>query len=456
MAVPLLLAKRETVDASGCRRFVQAPGAARIRHNAVMKRWAKWLLATVLFVVVLLGGVALALRHWVGSADFRDRVAAQVSTAVGVPVELGAITVDLWPVPAVALDKVQIKSRPALTLERIEARPVWAGLLQRKLEIATLVVRNAVVPEPALAAIAAGVKKQSARAPGAGSDAGIRVLPRRILLDGVTWVDSKGVAMTMDARAQLGDDGLPTEAELTIRKGRFEGSKASLRREADDWLLNAGIGGGTVKGRFQVKPDGKGASLLQGQFDTKDVEVSALTAPSATLTGRIEAHTDLHATFREPAAIPDVLQTETKFTVRNAVVHGIDLEKAVKSIGLNRGGETHLNTLAGNVATQGHAVQLSNLVATSGKLSANGNVAMAPNRSLNGRVTVDLASAAAGGAIGVPLAVGGTLDSPSVTLTRGALVGAAIGTAIAPGLGIGAGAKLGDQLGQGLKGLFGK
>jgi hypothetical protein len=142
--------------------------------------------------------------------------------------------------------------------------------------------------------------------------------------------------------------------------------------------------------------------------------------------------------------------------VHNAVVHGIDLEKAVKSVGLNRGGETHLNTLAGNVSTQGHAVQLSNLVATSGKLSANGTIAMAPNRSLNGRVTVDLASAAAGGAIGVPLAVGGTLDSPSVTLTRGALVGAAIGTAIAPGLGTGAGAKLGDKLGQGLKGLFGK
>jgi hypothetical protein len=435
---------------------VQAPRPARIRDNAVMKRWVKWLLATVVFLVVLLGGVAFALRQWVGTADFRDRVAAQVSTALGVPVQLGGIAVDIWPVPAVALDKVQIKSRPALTLERIEARPVWAGLLQRKLEIATLVVRNAVVPEPAVAAIAGALKKQPHAAPGASTDPGITVLPRRILLDGVTWVDSKGVAMTVDARAQLADDGLPIEAEVTIRKGRFEGSKASLQREADHWLLNAGIGGGSVKGKFQVKPDGKGASLLQGQFDTANVEVSALTAPSATLTGRLEAHTDLHAAFREPGAIADALQTETKFTVHNAVVHGIDLEKAVRSIGLNRGGETRLNTLAGNVATQGHAVQLSNLVATSGKLSANGNVAMAPDRNLNGRITVDLASAAAGGAIGVPLAVGGTLDSPSVTLTRGALVGAAIGTAIAPGLGTGAGAKLGDSLGQGLKGLFGK
>jgi hypothetical protein len=89
-------------------------------------------------------------------------------------------------------------------------------------------------------------------------------------------------------------------------------------------------------------------------------------------------------------------------------------------------------------------------------LSANGNVAIAPNRSLSGRVTVDLASGAAGGAIGVPLAVGGTLDDPSVTLTRGALVGAAVGTLLAPGVGTGAGAKLGDRLGESLKGLFGK
>jgi hypothetical protein len=58
--------------------------------------------------------------------------------------------------------------------------------------------------------------------------------------------------------------------------------------------------------------------------------------------------------------------------------------------------------------------------------------------------------------VGVPLVVGGTLDSPSVSLSRGALVGAALGTALAPGVGTGAGAKLGDSLGDSLKGLFGK
>ena len=81
---------------------------------------------------------------------------------------------------------------------------------------------------------------------------------------------------------------------------------------------------------------------------------------------------------------------------------------------------------------------------------------MTPSRDLSGRVTVNLTSASAGGKLGLPLMVGGTLDSPSVTLSQGALVGAAIGTVLAPGVGTGAGAGVGDQLGEKLRGLFGK
>jgi hypothetical protein len=138
------------------------------------------------------------------------------------------------------------------------------------------------------------------------------------------------------------------------------------------------------------------------------------------------------------------------------VVHGIDLRQAVRTVGLSRGGNTPLDVLAGRLATSGNSMQLTQLVASAGNLSAKGEVAMAGDKSLSGRLDVDLAAAATGSAISVPLVVGGTLDNPSVTLSRGALIGAAIGTAIMPGVGTGAGAKLGDKLGQGLRGLFGK
>ena len=57
---------------------------------------------------------------------------------------------------------------------------------------------------------------------------------------------------------------------------------------------------------------------------------------------------------------------------------------------------------------------------------------------------------------GVPLVLGGTLDNPELTLTRGAMLGAAVGTILMPGVGTGAGAKLGDRIGGTLNGLFGK
>ncbi|MES3001715.1 MAG: AsmA family protein [Pseudomonadota bacterium] len=422
-----------------------------------MNRIVKWLLIAVGVVVLVLACVVFALQRWVGSDDFRERVAQQISEAAGVPVKLGGISVSVWPLPAVALEQVQVQSKPALTLERVEARPVWAGLLRGRLEISTLIVRNAVVPELAVTAIAAAFQKKRGAAPKPADGKGsMAFIPKRTLLDHVTWVQAKGGRQTVNAEAQLDDDGLPASVRAEVVEGKFTGAKGTMDREGDQWALKVDIAGGTIAGKVGLKPGAKGGSMLKGQLDTANVEISQLTAPSKTLTGRLEARTTLSAEFRDAGAIADALQTQTKFTVRNAVVHGIDLAQAVKTVGMNRGGETHLDTLAGNVNTQGRTVHVTNLVATSGALSANGNVTMTPERNLSGRVTVDLTSAAVGGALGVPLVVGGTLDSPSVTLSRSALVGAAIGTVLAPGVGTGAGATLGDKLGSGLKGLFGK
>jgi uncharacterized protein involved in outer membrane biogenesis len=422
-----------------------------------MPRIAKWLLALVGLLIVLLAAVAVALHLWIGTDDFRARVAREVSAAAGVPVELGGLSVDVWPLPAVAADRVLVRSQPALTLERIEARPMWVPLLQGRLEVATLLVRNAVIPQDAIAAVGAAHRKAHPEKPGQARKADVAfAFPRRIVLDKVTWVDGKGNRSVVDAQAHLDDDGLPELVDFSVTQGRWQGVQAKLQREADHWSLRGKVGGGSIEGKLRLVKGAKGASALDGQFDTANVEVSTFTAPSRTLTGHLEAHTTVHADLRDLGAIADVAQSQTKFTIHNAVLHGIDLAQAVKTVGMNRSGETQLDTLAGNLITHGRAAELTNLVASSGVLSANGHVAMAADKRLSGSVAVSLTAAAAGGALAVSLAVGGTLDAPAVTLSKGALVGAAIGTAIAPGLGTGAGAKLGDQLGQGLKGLFGK
>ncbi len=423
-----------------------------------MPRIVKWLLILAAGAILLLAGVAMALQTWVNSADFRGRVEREASAVLGVPLHLRGVAVDVWPLPAVALEGVEIQSKPPLTLERVEARPVWAALVAGRLEIATLIVRTAVLPAQAIASVAAGIQKArhtatAAATPSPPAAAMPAWLPRRTLLDDVTWVDAKGVSMTVDAQMHQGDDGLLENLTVKVLKGRLEGAQLHLERQGARWMFSAELGGGTIKGPVTFKPGAAGvASVLEGALDTADVEVSAITAPSRTLTGRLEAHTTFRSNFKEPGALADTLQSQTRFTVHNATVHGVDLAQAVKSAGMNRAGETRLDTLAGHVSTQGAAAQLTNLVANSGVLAANGNVAVAPNRSLSGHVSVALGTSALSGAVGVPLVVGGTLDEPSVTVSRSALVGAALGTMVAPGVGTAVGEKIGDKLGR----LFGK
>ncbi|MDO9357386.1 MAG: hypothetical protein Q7T70_00145 [Polaromonas sp.] len=451
-----------------------------------MAKILKWLVFLSAASLLVLAGVALGLHSWVGSDGFRERMAREASAALGAPVTLDGIEVALWPVPAVAVNGIRIEGKPGLSLARLEARPRWNGMLQGRLEIATLVLRDAVLPQPAVDALLLGLrarKKQEpaapvAAAPPAPPSAGApelpadvaRWLPRRALLQRVRWISAKGVASTIDAEMKLGEDGLLDEAQVTVLDGHYKDAKASLQREeprdaADSWAVRVDIGGGNVTGRIGVqeidKAPGGPAIVLKGELETQGVEVSALTAPDRPLSGRLDASTTLQARAATLTGLVEALQTQTRFSVKEPVVHGLDLVKAVQTVGLSRGGQTRLDALAGQVHTNGRSAQVNNLVASSGALSLTGQVAVSPARALSGRLSVNLSAASKigsvlGGAIGVPLTVSGSLDAPEVTLTRGALLGAAIGTAVMPGAGTGAGLQLGDKVGQGLKKLFGK
>ncbi len=429
-----------------------------------MKRILKWLVLAGLALMLLLAVGAWALQRWIATDDFRARAEREASAVLGVAVKLERIEVAVWPLPALALGGVQIQTRPLLTFERLEVCPAWRGLMAGRLELDSVLVRGALLPQSALETLLTALEKKKRstpiqQGPEAGKALNFQFTPRRAVLDNVTWVGAKGASITLTAEAHLSALGWPDDVSIQVLKGPLQGATLALQRQGNDWTLAMAVGGGTVKGTLELQPapQAGAAFSLKGQLETRGVEVAALTsAPKPVLSGRLDALTSLSARSTSLGALAEVLQTQSKFTLRHAVLHGIDLAKAVKTVGLSRGGETRLDTLAGQVNTQGRAVQLSNLVATSGVLSATGNLAVAPSRALSGRVSVDLSAAALGGAVGVPLVVGGTLDAPEVMLTRGALIGAAIGTAFMPGLGTAAGASFGDRVGEGAKKIFGR
>jgi hypothetical protein len=442
------------------------------RQNRVMRKVFKIMGIVLAVCLLLVGGVGVVLYQWTGQDGFRERVAQQASDALGVPVRLGAIRIDWFPVPAVALDDVVVQTQPPLAAKTIAARPVWAALVHRRLEVATLVVQGAVVPQAGVDALLAALQRRNAAVgtPGprpvpsaddvsaASAGAALLWIPRRTLVEGLSWTSSKGVTTVLDAQARVGDDGLPLAVNVKLLKGPYEGASVTVTREDKDWRVDAVVGGGTVKGTVTFRAAGAPGRemMVSGNLATRGVEVSALTAPSRPLTGKVEADTTFNARAVSAAGLVDALQVETRFTVNNAVLHGLDLVKAVSSVGLSRGGETALSQLSGQVTTQGRAAHLTNLVARSGVLAARGEVSVSPAQALSGRVVVDVTAGVAGGLTGIPLVVGGTVNAPEVSLSRSAMLGAAIGTAVMPGVGTGAGAKLGDSIGRGLSGLFGR
>src|SRR5512145_536216 len=126
-----------------------------------MTKLLKWMAFALAAVALVLVGVVLALQYWLRTDDFRSRVEREAAAALGVPVKLGRLSVDLWPVPAVAVDEVQVQTRPApLTVARVEARPEWAPLLAGRLEVSTLIVRKAVLPQTGLTALANAMQKR--------------------------------------------------------------------------------------------------------------------------------------------------------------------------------------------------------------------------------------------------------------------------------------------------------
>ncbi|MBP7565667.1 MAG: hypothetical protein KA795_06640 [Burkholderiaceae bacterium] len=435
------------------------PDTTARAHAARPRRLWRWLALAAAALLLLPVMAAALLRYWVSGDDFRARVQAQASAAAGVPVTLGAIDVAVWPLPSVQVADVRVASTPPLSAEGVRAFPDWRAALAGRPALSALEVRGAQLHETAAAALVVALQRLA----GGGGPADTRWLPRRVALHDIRWQGTQGAASGFDLDARLGEDGWPETASLRIESGARAGTRIDLSPGADGarWQLRARLGGGTVEGPVRLAPGTVATPGLSidGTLAVRGVDPAALTAPSRPLSGRLTADTTFSVRVTSPAQLarlPEGLRSETRFSVAQARLHGIDLLRAVQTAGLSRGGETALDELSGEVHTQGRQARVRQLVARTGALTARGEVVIAANQSLSGRMTVDVAERVTAGVVGVPLVVGGTLSDPEVTLTRGAMLGAAVGTAVLPGVGTGAGARLGDRIGQGLGRLLGR
>jgi hypothetical protein len=444
-----------------------------------MKPVLKWMLKALLALGVLVAVGLGVLAWWLSGDGLRTQLEARASERLGVAVTVGQLSLDVWPLPNVVITDARLATTPPLTAQTIRLRPVWGKLLAqpRALEMASLGFSGLMLPQQALDQVSqmlskgehSAQKRQGLSAKKAlktedNTDAdmpvqiGLMAIAQHVALDKVTWLSKAGEALTVSGDVRL----------------------SAARDEA---RVDLALGGGTLRGVLRLAktaPASQPTWQLRGELKTQGVDVLALPGLGTRMAGRLEANTTLEARAAQLGDIGAALQTRTAFQVSGAVIKGIDVAKAVRTLGLSRGGETVLQQLSGQLTTRGAGAPMqlsltelqakSNLLRASGAVNVGAAATAGAPRALSGRLDVDLTAGdskvgqvvdkTVGQLVGIPLEISGTTAAPQVRPTKGAMIGGAIGSVMAPVIGTGAGAKLGDKAATKLQSfkekLFGK
>jgi hypothetical protein len=419
---------------------------------------------------VALAAVVLAAPFLVPVTHLIPELTRLASEKLGQPVTIEDLKLQLVPIPRVVGHRITVGRRGQVLIGELEIEPDLASLVFGPRTVRLIRAHRVAVDESALA-IPRGMPKGLPGEP---------VLVRRLLLTTVKLNHSTLDLPIFDLDVRLGEgfrmvearlDALDGSIELRAQSGGAETIKVQLN--ARNWTLPGGTplffdtlaAQGTLKGQqldlSRIEAELYGGMLLgaaqaewgkqwviSGNAHLAGVDLPpvqrALGKP-AKLSGRLKADAAFSTRGKLPADLGGALVLEGPFEVLGGVYQGVDLARAGELGGERGAGEaTTFEELKGRLELRGEHMRLGELCMRSPKMVAGGNVDIAADKTLSGRL--DISVAQTGGFVGVPVSLGGTTDEPSMRPSKGYLIGAAIGTVLMPGIGTSIGSTLGGRM----------
>jgi hypothetical protein len=433
----------------------------------------KWFKRLILAFAVLIALLA-ALPLLVSLDDYRPQLEKMVSEKLKEPVSFKKLRLIGLPLPHVTVEGVDVGKTNDLTIGAVSVTPDLLSLLTSTKVIRGIDIEGLVITQRALDMMPVWAKPDPKAEPAA-----FKVQVQSISLKNTTLKLQRTSFGPFDAVVSIDANGTPERADITARDGKFKaaltpaGDKFNVEVNARDWRLPAGppilfeslqvtgvatpdeadfkniqakLYGGSIAGEMAVAWQ-KGLQL-KGNFALSDVELRDLVplfAPQSRLSGRLTAKPVFSANAPKPEQLANVMKLETPFDIRNGVLQGVDIQEAAVNPGRRGGsGETRFDTLSGHLAMDRGIQRLTGLRVSSGSLAADGNVTIAANKSLSGRVNARVNVVGQTG-VSMPLNISGTVGSPLALPAVGAIAGA----------GISAGTSVGAKIGNWAGSLFG-
>lgn len=408
-----------------------------------MKLARRWALAAGALAALL---VAACLALWMfvpSDEELARRLEAEFESRLGQRLVVGAVHWRVLGVPEVEVLDARTQQAEAIQVRRVAIRPQLMPLLRKQLIIDRLEVDGAVVPREALAVY---------RGKASGGPQGA-VFLRSVVFTDVTYISYSGVPVVYEGEIDLDEDRRPGRVQIR-RPGVEPPVSLDARRDgqtddgADRYQLRMQAGGGSANGQARLATSAEGRMELNGELAPKRVEVASLMEAfhrRSFVGGLASGQTELRAEGETVGELFRSLRTRSVLDVQSARMLRLDLDKAIKTLGEDRAGQTPLDSLSGVMATrnteQGMRTEFTNVKAVAGSYSATGKATLY-RKQIDAQGQLDIG----GGIVSVPFAAKGPTREPEVDIAWGSLAGAAVGTAILPGIGTVIGSKIGGAV----------
>ncbi len=428
-------------------------------------RGAAWTLG----IVLLLVAAAAAAPFLVPLDRFLPDLSRIASEKLAQPVSIAELRLQLLPTPRAVAAGISVGKKSEIRVGELQIVPDLLSFLSGPKEIRLVRAEDVSVKEAALAF----PSKMPKSSPG-----GEEVLVRRVELHNVNLQHSAIKLPAFDLRAELGEKLALVEARLETRDNALRvvyapqaNGAARIGVEATQWTLPAGApirfewlaAEGTLKGQVVEfrKVEGRlyGGKLtgslradwtkqwqVSGKAALANVDVAPLQralGKKVQLTGRLNTDAVFSARARTADQLASALVLDTPFEVVGGAYQGYDLSK-ISLTKLEAGGSTPFEELKGNVEVRAKQIRIANLCARSPSLVAGGDVNIAADQKLSGKLDVSVSKT--GGFVGIPVSLGGTTSDPSFSPTKGYVIGAVIGTVLLPGIGTSIGSSVGSRI----------
>jgi len=395
-----------------------------------------------------------------------------VSERIGEPVSITGLRLQLLPTPRMRIFGLKLGRRGEVSIERASIVPELLPLLSGEKVVRVIFADKVRIKDSALALLDRLSK----------DGGGERVLVRRIVLRRVMLEHRSLKLPQFNVTVDLGPTPSATVAHISSDDGAFNATlspegrgRSRLTVKARRWripvaaapldfeaLEASGVLGGDRLDLRQVHGKLYGGTLegsvstrwgrqwrVEGEARIDGVQMVPLQAAlgrPARLSGRLSARARYSARARTARRLRGALVLDAPFEVAGGEWHGVDLSRAAElPLGkMAKGGTTRFETFKGDLALRGEHIDVTAICVRSPSLTASGTLAVAPDKTLSGRLDVSVAKT--GGFVGAPLALSGTTSDPSLSLTRAAAIGALIGTVLLPGIGTSLGLSAGGRL----------